>query len=67
MDFNPKAEKHPCMKCEHGGTWTEKGGMAGNICKHPEITRQHGLFYGKFHTLKIIPKWCPLKEKEALQ
>lgn len=65
MDFNPQADQHPCTKCAHGGVWTEMGSIAGNVCKHPKITNQKGLFYGRFHTLKTVPKWCPLKEQEA--
>lgn len=59
MDFNGNAGSHPCMKCEHGYVWTEQGKAAGNICKHPDVVKQHGLLYGRFHSKKRIPDWCP--------
>lgn len=60
-DFNPDAAKHPCMKCVHtGGIWKEGGKTAGNVCKHPDITAQRGLFYGLFFTCKRPHKRCPL-------
>lgn len=55
-------EAHPCMSCKYGGVWTENNISCGNFCKHEEITSQKGLFYGKYHSYKIVPKWCPKKE-----
>ena len=62
MDFNNRAESHPCMKCEHGAVWTEQGKAAGNVCKHPKVLKQKGLCYGRYHTKKRVPEWCPLKQ-----
>lgn len=64
-DFNPNALSHPCMSCIHGRSWTEQQKPAGNYCLHPDITRRPGLYYGRFHNLRTIPKWCPLKEVET--
>ena len=63
MDFNNRAELHPCMTCEHGAIWTEQGKPAGNICKHPEVCKHRGLYYGRYHTRKRVPDWCPLNQK----
>lgn len=63
MDFNSYAESHPCMKCEHGAVWREQSKPAGNVCKHPEICKRKGLYYGRYHTLKKVPAWCPFKQE----
>lgn len=63
--FNAMAEKHPCMACEYGRIWTEMGKAAGNVCKHPEIIRGPGLYYGRYHSLKNVPTWCPIKEADV--
>ncbi len=59
--FNPQAESHLCMGCEHGGTWTEMGKEAGNYCLHPITREEHPM--GRYHTQKTVPMWCPEKEK----
>jgi hypothetical protein len=59
--FNPDAEKHPCMECKYGSTWTEHGKIAGNVCQHPEITKQKGLYYGLYFTCKSKHNRCPVK------
>lgn len=58
-EINPRAESHPCMKCECGGIWTEMGNPAGNFCKHPLITSQRGRMLGRYHSNLTTPKWCP--------
>lgn len=66
MDFNGHAEAHPCMKCEHGAVWREQSKPAGNVCKHPEICKRKGLYYGRYHTLKKVPAWCPFEQEISI-
>ncbi|MHB8124686.1 MAG: hypothetical protein ACYDEJ_03415 [Desulfitobacteriaceae bacterium] len=62
-NFNPDTESHPCMKCKDGGVWREQERVTGNFCWHPEIRKIRGLCYGRYFTLKTIPKWCPLTKE----
>ena len=55
-------ETHPCMSCKYGGVWTENNIPCGNFCKHKEITNKIGLLYGRFHSYKNIPQWCPKRK-----
>nr|DAP56885.1 MAG TPA: hypothetical protein [Caudoviricetes sp.] len=63
MNFNSRAYSHPCMECEYGEMWTEQSNPAGNVCMHPEIRKRNGLYYGRYHTKKRIPEWCPIKQQ----
>jgi hypothetical protein len=63
MDFNSHAELHPCMQCEHGAVWREQSKPAGNVCKHPEICKRKGLYYGRYHTLKKYRHGARLSRK----
>lgn len=67
MEFNPDAERHPCMRCEYGRVWTEGGKPAGNFCTHPDITSQRGLRYGLYFATKRLHKRCPRKEEKEVQ
>ena len=60
--MNENAEKHECMMCDYGGVWHENGHPCGNVCKHPDITEQDGLYYGYYHSYKTLPKICPFKQ-----
>ena len=61
-DLNFNANNHPCTSCEYGGVWKENGVPCGNLCKHNEIIDKIGWRYGRYHSYKSVPSWCPKKK-----
>lgn len=54
---------HECMKCEYGSVWKERGVPMGNVCKHAKVICKPGLGFGRYHRLRRVPKWCPVRKE----